>query len=114
MMRRTQYVVAASWGVVMSALAFDASATTTVGAPSCGSWVSERAKGQTMMTLAEQNWLVGYLSGVAVGAASDFLKGTDNASLFLWVDNYCRANPLKNLAAAGTELAVELDKQMGR
>jgi hypothetical protein len=23
--------------------------------------------------------------------ARNFLKGTDNASMFLWVDNYCRA-----------------------
>jgi len=95
--------------LVLSATAFDAKAQTVRGSRSCGSWVSERALGS--IDLAIETWLLGYLSGLAVGTGKDFIKGTDNPSIFLWVDNYCRANPLKSLHEAGLNLHFELIKQ---
>lgn len=41
----------------------------------------------------------------------DILKGTDNASIFLWFDNYCQANPLKNMIDGADSLFDELVKQ---
>jgi hypothetical protein len=79
------------------------------GGPSCGSWVQERQV-RDWPSVANELWLVGFLSGLAVGSNHEILAGKDNPSLFLWVDNYCRANPLKEVADAGFALATELVK----
>ncbi len=55
-------------------------------------------------------WLLGYLSGLAVGASSDYLRKLDNDSIFVYTDNYCQANPLKSLADAGVALILEASK----
>ncbi len=100
--------------LVLSATAFDAQALALEievrGSRSCGDWVSTRPV-RSIETIAVETWLVGYLSGLAIGTNKDFIKGTDNPSIFLWVDNYCRANPLKSLGDAGTDLYFELIKQ---
>lgn len=86
----------------------------TKGAPSCGKWIEERdiskAKSDTTWTsLVHKAWLMGFLSGIAIGSDRDLVpENRDPASLFLWVDNYCRANPLKSVNDAGFNLAVEL------
>jgi hypothetical protein len=61
--------------------------------------------------LISKSWFLGYLSGRADESGKNLLKGTDNDSIFLWLDNYCRANPGKSLENAGAELARELIKQ---
>ena len=58
-------------------------------------------------------WFVGFLSGMAFESNKDLLKGTDNASITLWVTNYCQKNPLKSLSQAADELADELAKKRG-
>jgi hypothetical protein len=77
-------------------------------AKDCGEWLRER---QSKEKHAEQSWMLGYLSGLAVGTKRDFLRGTSSEALKLWVDNYCKVNPLNNLGVAGAELAKELIKQ---
>jgi hypothetical protein len=77
------------------------------GARSCGVWMSDKAK----FSVAHEAWLVGFLTGMALYSDKDILKGTDNESIFLWIDNYCRANPLHNLTRAGDALFEELVKQ---
>jgi hypothetical protein len=77
------------------------------GIRSCGEWVSDNKT----LALGNQTWLLGYLSGIAVATGKQVLNGTDNQSIYLWVDNYCRANPLKSLPDAGNALYFELVKQ---
>ena len=76
-------------------------AVTIRGMPSCGAWVKDRenkASGWPAMT--NKTWLIGYLSGLSSGLGVEFWrKGgntLDNESAYLWMDNYCRANPLKD------------------
>lgn len=88
-------------------------AVTIRGVPSCGDWVENRAL-NNVLGVANEFWLLGYLSGLAVGSNRDFIKGTDNPSLFLWVDNFCRASPLKDVADAGSQLLRELTRQKGK
>lgn len=80
---------------------------TTKGVPSCGDWVKNRTE-QGWRGVADMNWFWGYLTGLAMVSDKNFLKGTDNASLLLWMDNYCKANPLENVAYGGASLAGEL------
>jgi len=77
------------------------------GAPSCGSWTEMSATSSNQRLYAEF-WLVGYLSGRVMGSEKDFLKGTDNSSINLWMDNYCKANPLEDIHKGADELAAEL------
>ena len=84
------------------------------GARSCGKWSEEkRLAGSTkemnrVPVLITRSWFLGYLSGRADASGKNFLKGTDSDSIFLWLDNYCRANPQSDLDRAGKDLASEL------
>lgn len=80
--------------------------------PSCGTWVKERSE-KAWQVVVSQFWVLGYLSGMALGEERDTLKGYDNDSIFLWMDNYCRENPLKQLSHGGLTLHYELVRQKG-
>ena len=86
---------------------------------SCSKWIEEKriAKSPKEMNrvpvLITRSWFLGYLSGRADASGRDFLKGTDSDSIFLWLDNYCHANPKMDLDTAGTDLARELMQLKG-
>lgn len=77
------------------------------GSPSCGEWVAHREKSDTL-ALGNAYWLQGFLSGLATGSGKDFLAGTENSTVNGWMDKYCQANPLKDLAGGANALAAEL------
>lgn len=81
-------------------------------APSCGEWIVHREKSDTL-ALGNASWLLGYLSGIAIGGGKDYLSGTDNSSIYRWMDNYCRKNPLRDLSSGGNALAAELAGKTG-
>lgn len=83
------------------------------GVVSCGTWVQDSQK-KGWAEVTNQKWLLGLLSGVSVALDEEFLAGKDNVSLFLWMDNYCKANPLKNAGDGGLALAAELIKNKGK
>ena len=63
-----------------------------------------------------KSWLMGYISGLSMELNAtilkvDVLKDTDAESLFLWMDNYCKTNPLNTLSDGELELFVELIKR---
>jgi hypothetical protein len=90
-------------------------ATVTIigdGALSCGKWISERgADGKPFQV--RQAWVFGYLSGMATGVGSDALApaAVDHASIVVWMDNYCQANPLDPVSKAASALFYELAKR---
>lgn len=105
--------------ILLALTASSAQAYAIRGTPSCGQWIEGRsnARGsadgspEAWSALTNQMWYLGYLSGVAVGSKSDFLRNLDNDSIFVYTDNYCSANPLKSLAEAGVALALEAGKR---
>jgi hypothetical protein len=96
-----------------------ASAVEIRGSRSCSKWIEEKriAKSTKEMNkipvLISRSWFLGYLSGRADESGRNFLKGTDSDSIFLWLDNYCQANPNMDLDKAGIELARELMQLKG-
>lgn len=80
--------------------------------PSCGEWIVHREKSDTL-ALGNASWLLGYLSGLVTNSDKDFLSATDNASIYKWMDNYCRANPLRDLSNGGNALAAEFARKKG-
>jgi hypothetical protein len=104
-----------------SLLSFNLFASTVelMGARSCGKWMEERriAKSAKEMNkvpvLITRSWFLGYLSGRADQSGRNFLKGTDSDSIFLWLDNYCQANPKMELDQAAIALSRELMQLKG-
>jgi hypothetical protein len=92
-------------------VAGESNAVTNLGAPSCGKWTEDLA--YPPYRLYRQIWLEGFLSGAAAGTGEDVLKVSDRQSITLWMDNYCRANPLNSVHEGGVALFVELRKQIG-
>ena len=89
------------------------------GSRSCSKWTEERrqAEGKEAMNkmpvLISKGWFLGYLSGRASLSGEGWLKGTDNESIFLWLDNYCRDKPLQDLESGGIALERELTQMKG-
>ena len=87
-----------------------ASAVITFGIPDCGQWVN--SKNET-----RKAWLLGYMSGLSVmhelnDSKDDPLKKINSAQqIFLWMDNYCQNNPLKDVSDGGGALFIELMKK---
>ncbi len=85
------------------------------GAGGCGQWVDAIARDDpNRFTEADayRAWVLGYLSGMAQGSNLNFwgrvgVNNLDNQSVFLWISNYCRANPLKLVSEAATDLFLE-------
>lgn len=96
-----------------------AAAVELKGARSCSKWIEEKRLAKStkelnkIPVLITRSWFLGYLSGRADASGRDFLKGTDSDSIFLWLDNYCQANPDGQLDQAGIDLASELMRLKG-
>jgi hypothetical protein len=86
-----------------------------VGGDSCAVWIDARAKRNTS---SHGSWVLGYVSALnlwnVIGQRKDALKNTDGPAIYLWIDNYCRANPLENIATAAGALARELNDRASR
>lgn len=85
---------------------------TVRGFSPCGQWVG-RTNASQMERFGMEMWLLGYLSGLARATEKNFIKGTDNSSIELWMDNYCRTTPLSNTADGAEILSSELMKMKG-
>ena len=92
-----------------------AAAVTVKASVSCGAWMTDREKekvGEKLASLFSRRWLIGYLSGLATGANKEFWDrpnaiALDYESVFLWMDDYCQANPRKDIADGAARLFQE-------
>ncbi|VTU43077.1 hypothetical protein E5P1_00428 (plasmid) [Variovorax sp. PBL-E5] len=57
-------------------------------------------------------WLLGYLSGLSMRhePPNDPLADLSPEQANLWMDKFCRENPLSNLQIGGSRLFSELDR----
>ena len=108
MIRRATVAIAAA------CMAISVSATQVYGSSDCGTWVA--AKTEPLSRRAQELWLVGYLSGLNAMHDRTGLKPADPlgrvnsmTQVFLWMDNYCQANPLKFVVQGADGLWLELN-----
>ncbi|HTN95075.1 MAG TPA: hypothetical protein VMJ33_10865 [Gallionella sp.] len=89
-------------------------AVTVKGMKNCGAWLRSHPEHAppSQNTLADDAWLDGYLSGVAVARNIDFLKGVDEKVIHIWMNNYCSSHPSDLVGYAADALSVELVKRM--
>ena len=97
-------------GLVLVAPAFAEEGGATIygaGAVSCGQWQKDLA-----IRVQAEAWIDGFLSGYNLASTGpDFLADTPNdngASFSIWIDNYCRSNPIDRLTTAVFALKNEL------
>ena len=79
------------------------------GTNTCGAFVS--VKPGTAEEEAYLAWLGGFLSGANVWnplTREDVLKGIDLPAVKVWMQNYCRANPLETVFTGALKLGNEL------
>lgn len=67
---------------------------------SCASWLDARGRNEQYQTA----WLLGYLTGVSVGANVNILKGVGPEVIETWMDNYCKSNPQKLMTDGTSDL----------
>jgi hypothetical protein len=72
------------------------------GAASCEAWVAARHAPNASETAMQQQWVVGFLSGIGsmVLGELDPLHGLDAAAVYGWVDRYCHDHPTETIEAA--------------
>jgi len=89
-----------------------------VGSSTCGAWSRERELQRqgspTPALVGMQAWGTGYLTAMNQIAGDDILKDIDPEAAFAWVDNYCGAHPLEQLARANAALLKELVSRADR
>jgi hypothetical protein len=72
----------------------------TIKDASCASWLDARVRNEQHQTA----WLLGYLTGVSVGANVDILKGVRAEVIEAWMDEYCRSNPQRRVTDGTSDL----------
>ena len=106
-MKRAALAVAMT---LLPPLASTAVASTQIGSGtgSCGSWTMDRSDGRAGDIIADQQWVLGFLSGVGYVPEStvDPLNGLDAFAVWAWFDNYCQTYPLVNLTLAAWVFAI--------
>jgi hypothetical protein len=86
-------------------------ATTSFGSMDCGQWVKNQSNNSP--NIQSKAWLLGYLSGLnAVEFSENALdKINSTEQIFLWMDNYCKKNPLERVPKGAQQLMIELIKK---
>ncbi len=80
------------------------------GAASCGTWNADRQRNQPL-SQQSQAWVLGFVTAYNVyqRSAGNMSIPTDTRRLMVWVDNYCDANPLKDIVDAAKTLIDEYE-----
>jgi hypothetical protein len=76
------------------------------GNQSCGQWTEKNNK---IRDTYLHTWVIGFVSGAGFVAPTP-LRTTDAAGMAAWIDTYCAAHPLDNLAQATGMLVTELQR----
>jgi hypothetical protein len=96
--------------LLLALLASSSQSATLFGAYDCSQWFS------LTQDPLPKTWLLGYLSGMDYAtpthSALDRLKSAEQA--YLWIDNYCKANPSKKISDGAKQLYNELEKNAAK
>lgn len=79
-----------------------------IGMADCGEWVKSQTTGTQKQS--DRAWLLGFLSGLNQNDIykNALAKISSAEQIYLWMDNHCKANPLKSVGEGGFKLMNEL------
>ncbi len=84
------------------------------GNQTCGHYVSAREgsrKGSPRDRVEVSmylSWFSGFATLISVKRSEDVLQGKDSDALALWLENYCRENPIDSFLEASSKLITAL------
>lgn len=84
------------------------------GTQGCGKYVAaieDAKRGDTANLYLFVSWMQGFVSFASLKNDTDYLKNVDRESIQLWLENYCKANPLDSFSIAVTDLLGTLMKK---
>lgn len=81
---------------------------TVTGSVDCGQWHEARRADRAGYL---EHYLLGLLNGMSMGSSKDFWKAkgvsVSREAVYLWMDNFCRTNPLSDVIEGTSKLFVE-------
>ena len=85
-------------GVVALAMVTAPSSAVSIGGlglQTCSTWVADHQSDPPFEALRDEQWMIGYLSGVGKWGSADLdpLNGMDAQAIYAWISDYCEANP---------------------
>lgn len=76
------------------------------GSQSCTAWMNR--KKNPVVKAAFESWVVGFVSGLNVGAEREIVGGGDFTAIVAWMDRRCKSSSLDPIGVAALDLAMEL------
>jgi hypothetical protein len=87
--------------LAVTAIQASAQNVTVRGSGTCQAYLDAK-RNSVQEAVKDLNWLLGYMSGLAVATQVNILGNGDNAeSMLNWVDAYCQRYPARYLSDAG-------------
>ncbi len=81
--------------------------------PACADWTKGRQIDKGRGAMVQTSWLMGYLSGLAMGSETDIFKNAaPNESLFLWMDHYCESYTTNTIGEGANVLYWEMIRKL--
>lgn len=83
------------------------------GSTSCGEYINQRTNHMDTMGGAQEFYAAGWITALnnALPDTYNLAAGKDMQSIMLWLDKYCRDNPLSKMQLGLAELTRELYPQ---
>ncbi len=97
-------------GLLLFSLVADAAIVLGPGSASCVTWNGDRRRNESHSQL-NQAWVLGFVTAYNLyrpASQDGSLKPMDSRSMMVWIDNYCDANPLKDIFDAAQALIEDL------
>ncbi len=78
------------------------------GSINCGDWVKAR---KSLRASNFEHYFLGFINGISLGSGVEFWDATGSKlsreQIYLWMDNYCTKNPLRNVVTGTVDLINE-------
>jgi hypothetical protein len=122
MIRKAMLAIITTIGLGLQSFPIAAQTIKGSGNDNCGEWLkyrqrlaSQRFTDRDVLLLnMEQSWIDGFVSGIAAFKSVDLLESHPGEGMYVFVDNYCRSNPLDRILSATIALVGELGAQARR
>lgn len=85
--------------------------TRYMGKVSCGTWPAELDVTDVRKAVP-LNFVLGIIVGKSFESNKSLMEHVDIPSVSLWMDNYCRDNPLDTIVTGALELSNELEARV--
>jgi hypothetical protein len=98
-------------GLLLLSLTADAAIVLGPGSASCVTWNGDRRRNESHSQL-NQSWVLGFVTAYNLyrpASQDGSPRPMDSRAMMVWIDNYCDANPLKDIFDAAQALVEDME-----